>query len=131
MKAFATFIFLLAVAAGPSRPSHTSEAENKSCKDHPQVIGSCFDVYGRLSVYNGAPTLRIWKTGSKRMFGVSEQRFHQEGYTNIPEEIRNRVNFETDLIGNFLVCPFTRLRKGEMQMICVESGENLETRQRK
>ena len=130
MKLFA-IIFLLAVAAGSSQPQQSLATENRSCKDHPKVIGSCFTVNGRLSAYNGAPTLRIWKIGTRRMLGVSEQRFHEEGYINIPDEIRNQVNFETDLFGTFLVCPFTRQRTGEMQLVCVESGKNLETRKRK
>ncbi|HET6862815.1 MAG TPA: hypothetical protein VFH91_07195 [Pyrinomonadaceae bacterium] len=131
MKLFAILMFMLALAAGSSEPGQTDMTEHKSCKDHPKVIGSCFTVYGRLSAYNGAPTLRIWKIGTRRMLGVSEQRFQEDGYINIPDEIRNRVNFETDLLGNFLICPFTRQRTGEMQLVCIESGKNLETRKRK
>lgn len=97
----------------------------KSCRQHPQVAGKCFEVRGRLSVYNGAPTLRIWKIGSRRMLGVSEQRFAVEGYRNVPDSIRNQVNQDVDLYGNFLVCPFTRPKAGEMQMVCVEDAKNL------
>lgn len=131
MKLSAILMLLVAVAAVPSPPPPTIATEKKSCKNHPKVIGSCFTVNGRLSAYNGAPTFRIWKIGTRRMLGISEQRFQEEGYSNIPDEIRNRVNFETDLFGNFLVCPFTRQRAGEMQLVCIESGNKLETRKRK
>jgi hypothetical protein len=131
MKAFAILIFLVTVASGFAPSQDPDPAQKKSCKHHPKVIGACFTVYGRLSVYNGAPTLRIWKIGTRRMLGVSEQRFQEAGYVNVPEDIRTKVNFDTDLTGNFVVCPFTRQRTGEMQMVCVESGKNLETRARK
>src|SRR5690349_7925154 len=35
-----------------------SLSQNKSCKEHPRLIGPCFNVHGRLSYYNGAPSLR-------------------------------------------------------------------------
>ncbi|HSE24341.1 MAG TPA: hypothetical protein VLB68_21920 [Pyrinomonadaceae bacterium] len=131
MRAFAILIFLVIVGSGFAASQNSDKVQTKSCKDHPKVIGTCFTVSGRLSVYNGAPTLRIWKTGTRRMLGVSEQRFQEVGYVNVPESIRTKVNFDTDLFGSFLVCPFTRSRPGEMQMVCVESGRNLQTRIRK
>ena len=130
MRAFAILIFLVVVGSSFAASQNSDKVQSKSCKDHPKVIGACFTVSGRLSVYNGAPTLRIWKTGTRRMLGVSEQRFQEVGYVNVPEDIRTKVNFDTDLFGSFLVCPFTRSRPGEMQMVCVESGKNLQTRVR-
>jgi hypothetical protein len=40
------------------------------------------------------------------------------------------LSFETDLFGDFTVCPFTAEKPGEMEMVCVESGTNLEVRKR-
>jgi len=131
MRAFAILIFLVVVGSGFAASQNSETVQTKSCKDHPKVIGACFTVSGRLSAYNGAPTLRIWKAGTRRILGVSEQRFHEVGYVNVPEDIRTKVNFDTDLFGSFLVCPFTRSRPGEMQMVCVVSGQNLQTRIRK
>ena len=91
---------------------------------------SRFRVRGRLSVYNGAPALRIWKIGTRRILGVSEQRFAVPGYTNIPVEVRNQVNENTALFGDYLVCPFTRSLPGDMQMVCIEEGKNLLARTR-
>jgi hypothetical protein len=33
-------------------------------------VAKCFVVHGRLSFYNGAPSARIWKIGTKRILGV-------------------------------------------------------------
>jgi hypothetical protein len=106
------------------------QAESKSCREHPKLVGSCFKVHGRLAVYNGAPALRIWKIGTRRMLGISEQRFAAPGYTNVPHDVQQQVNQDTALVGDYVVCPFTRSRPGEMQLVCIEKGTNLVARKR-
>lgn len=105
--------------------------EEKSCSQHPQLIGKCFVVHGRLSVYNGAPALRLWKIGTRRMLGISEQRFGVAGYRNLPQDIERQVSQDVAIFGDFLVCPFTRERPAEMQLVCIESGKNLVVRKRR
>jgi hypothetical protein len=63
------------------------------------------------------------------MLGVSSS-YAEAGYTSIPAEIERQLNWETELWGDFEVCPFTPRRPGEMQMICIESGKNLVARKR-
>ena len=121
---------LLLMNSPPSTQPRMTGQEDKSCRQHPQLAGKCFSVHGRLSVYNGAPALRIWKIGTKRMLGVSEQRFAVEGYRNVPESIQEQLNQDVDLYGDFLVCPFTQPRRGQMQMVCVDEGKNLRVQKR-
>jgi hypothetical protein len=131
--AIGLMLLLVPFVCGASLPKvgqAPSPAKVKSCRDHPQVVGRCFKVYGQLSVYNGAPALRIWKIGTRRMLGISEQRFVLNGYQNLPEQIENQINQNVDLIADFVVCPFTRSRVGEMQLVCVESAKNLVVRKR-
>lgn len=125
-------IFFLLLMAGSVVPSNSpvTMVEAKSCRQNPQLVGKCFTVHGRLSVYNGAPAMRIWKLGTKRMLGISEQRFAVEGYRNVPETIQNQLNHDVEIFGDFLVCPFTRPKAGEMQMVCVEEGKNLKVQKR-
>ena len=78
-----------------------------------------------MSVFNGAPSFRIWKIGTKRILGVSEQRFAVEGYSNLPDDLRGKVDGEKDAFGDFLVCPFTKARPKEMQMVCIEQATNV------
>jgi hypothetical protein len=99
------------------------------CRAQPSLVSKCFTVRGRLSLYNGAPTIRLWRVGTKRMLGVSSS-YSQAGYSSIPEEIEKRLDWETEVWGDFLVCPFTPLRAKEMQMICIENGKNLVVRKR-
>jgi len=104
--------------------------EEKSCRQHPQVRGKCFTIRGRLSVYNGAPALRLWKVGTRRVLGISDQRFALKGYRNVPENIEQQLNQDVSLLGDFLVCPFTQARPAEMQLVCIETGKHLVVRKR-
>ena len=65
---------LLLILCGISALSPAVPAE-KSCREHPQLIGKCFSVHGRLSTYNGNPAVRLWRIGTRRVLGVSDQRF--------------------------------------------------------
>ena len=122
--------FVLISSAMVFAQSPALETKDKSCRQHPQLVGKCFNVHGRLSIYNGAPAMRIWKVGTKRMLGISEQRFNVPGYRNIPDDVRNQINQDVDVFGDFIVCPFTRPKAGEMQLVCVDEGRNLEVRKR-
>jgi len=69
--------------------------------------------------------LRILKLGTRRMLGVSDQRFAMEGYRNVPEEISGKLDQDKLLYGAYTVCPFTKARKNEMQLVCIEKVSNL------
>ena len=115
---------LLLMLGGGISVSPTTSPE-KSCREHPKLIGKCFNVYGRLSTYNGNPAVRLWRIGTKRVLGVSDQRFSLPGYRNIPEDLAKQLDGENMIIGDFLVCPFTRPRAGEMQLMCIESATKM------
>jgi hypothetical protein len=63
------------------------------------------------------------------MLGVSGS-YAEAGYSSIPAEIERQLDWEIEVWGDFVVCPFTPQRPREMQMICIESGRNLSTRKR-
>lgn len=96
----------------------------KGCKTNPSLVGPCYTVHGRLTLYNGTPGLRIWLIGTHRLLGVMN-----DGDTDdvlpLPENIRN-VNLAhgDSIYGNFLVCPFEEQKPGEMQGVCIESVKN-------
>jgi hypothetical protein len=101
------------------------------CRQHPQLAAPCFQVRGRLSVYNGAPALRIWPIGSKRLLGISEGRFLLPNYQNIPANIvAQLVTPDSAMFADFVVCPFTQEVPGVMQLVCVDSAKNILVRKR-
>jgi hypothetical protein len=95
------------------------------------LIGKCFKVRGRLSVYNGAPAIRLWRMGTRRVLGISEQRFSLPEFRNLPENLTKQLNGENELFGDFLVCPFTRAKPHEMQLVCIESAKDIVAKKRK
>lgn len=127
----ATLLLLVTASLNVWAQSPERDAKEKSCRTHPLLVGRCFTLHGRLSVYNGAPALRLWKVGSRRMLGISEQRFTVAGYRNVPENIESQLNQDVAIFGDFLVCPFTPPRPKEMRLVCIEEGKNLVVRKQK
>ena len=110
--------------------SLSTQRKTRSCRAQPALIGKCFKVRGRLSLYNGAPTIRLWRAGTKRILGVSAS-YAQEGYLSIPAEIEKKLDWETELWGDYLVCPFTQQQPGVMQMICIEEASQTSVHKRR
>jgi hypothetical protein len=123
------FAHLLISASAITGQGEMGKAKPKPCRAQPTLVGKCFRVRSRLSLYNGNPTIRLWRAGTKRMLGVSAS-YSREGYNSIPEEIEKQLNWENEVWGDFLVCPFTPQRPGEMQMMCIDEGKSIEVRKR-
>jgi hypothetical protein len=121
LTAFVTAATILAITIGGFSRAATDAPETKSCRSHPGLVGPCFTVHGRMGLYEGTPSVRIWRVGSTRILGVSEQRFLVAGVSNIPEALVSQLTPNSWLFGDFDVCPFTESTPGEMQLICVES----------
>jgi hypothetical protein len=64
------------------------------------------------------------------MLGVSGS-YAQAGYSSLPEDLERQVGWETQMWGDFLVCPFTRQKPREMQMICIEDAKNIVLKKRR
>jgi hypothetical protein len=108
-----------------------SKTSKKSCKQNPNLSGPCFKVRGRMSLFNGNPSIRIWPIGTKRRLGISEGRFYLENYSYVPEDLERKLNWHNAIFADFTVCPFTDDKPGVMRLICVESAENISIRELK
>ena len=104
-----------------------------SCRTRPDLVGRCFNVRGRLSVYNGTPSIRLWPIGSKRMLGVldPEDISSVPGRPVLPDNIKQKLDWNKDVFGDFFVCPLSRKQPGRMQTICLDSGKHLNVREHK
>src|SRR5262245_22499042 len=120
-------LLLIVTASGSAR----FVPQAQSCRRRPDVIGKCFSVQGRLSVYNGTPSIRLWPIGTKRLLGIIDlnDTSNAPGPTVLPAEIKTKLDWDKDVFGNFLVCPLTKQKQGRMQTVCIESGKNLVVRQ--
>jgi len=100
------------------------------CRSQPRLVGKCFAVRGRLSVYNGSPSVRLWKVGTHRMLGVSDS-YTKEGMHHLPPNVAKALGeWQREVWGDYVVCPFTGEKPQEMQMVCIASGKNLFSRAR-
>lgn len=119
IKLFVVILLLTTLAFGQSR----------ECKTNTKVVGACYMVYGRATFGNGTPALRIWPVGTKRMLGVTAGPIADDADDPIaPMEMLKFAPDVEGISGDFEVCPFTPERKGQMQMVCVESAKNLVVR---
>ena len=125
-------ILLLTTACSILAQSPTKPAVN-SCRARSDLVGQCFIVRGRLSVYNGTPSIRLWPIGTRRLLGVldPENISSEPGPSIIPASILGQLDWDKFIFGDFLVCPLTRSQPGRMQTICIQSGKHLLVRRRK
>lgn len=98
---------------------------SQSCRSDPDLVGACFIVHGTISVWSGAPTIRISRPGTQRMLGVAERPLPTSVAHVLPSPLAEKLNGDDQASGDFLVCPFTIENPGHMQMACVESASNL------
>src|ERR1700722_7567570 len=115
MTVFVVMLFLI-LGLWPS----ASFAE--TCKDEPGLVGDCYAAHGRLRFYNGTPSARIWLFREKRMLGIHDDK--------LPSTIVPYADMNTEITGDFLVCPFTQQKPHTMQMVCVQDVAHMDLHHR-
>jgi len=129
---------------------HSAEASASKrkipCKT-PENPSLCYWTHGRLSVYNGSPSFRIWQIGTRHILGVFNGPSHYPARTNddienpeLPSELyrayeadNRRLKRETGIMwaipppafADFEACPLRPEIKGWMQAVCIESTKNI------
>lgn len=101
------------------------------CKT-PEIAATCYWTHGRLANYNGTPTLRLWKIGTKRILAIhsgpgfklgdNQENENPEVPANVERAFKD---FETLVYGDFEICPLEPEEPGVMQRACIESAKNL------
>lgn len=100
----------------------------KPCKAQPQLAGVCFEIRGRMAIYNGNPSLRIWHVGTKRLLGLSKHRGSINEDYYVPKELLEQLSFGKAMYADFTICPLTDDEPGVMRLACVESAEDISIR---
>jgi hypothetical protein len=105
---------VLLLICGNGRPAASGDSKNR---DIP------FEIHGRLSIYNGNPTFRIWIIGTNRILGIPGGDLKP---ADMPEELE-KLFTDTGIIvyGDFIVKPLTEYKPGVMQFVRIESAKNL------
>jgi hypothetical protein len=89
-----------------------------------ELVGEPFRVHGRLSVYCGNPSCRIWIVGTNRILGIREI----EEKSLIPPDLLQILQEDINdrlIYADFVVSPLTKYKEGVMQIVKVESAENV------
>jgi hypothetical protein len=126
-KIIATVFVMTLCFAAPSWSQDQLGGPNP-CREHPQVNAPCFKVHGRIRVYNGTPSVRIWPVGTNRLLGVSEGRFYNPEYSNMPPDLSDLLTLDNEIFADFIVCPFTPDEPGVMRLVCIDSASNVVVR---
>lgn len=108
----------------------TGTHEPYACAYRPDIVSRCFELRGRFSFWNGAPSARIWPVGTKRLIGVHFDLLPPALEAEMTR-LEPRRSFNTEVWADFTLCPFTRYRKGRMQFVCIEAWRNTAFRHRK
>ena len=123
---------VLSIPALLAKPQEPARREIP-CKT-PENASMCYWTRGRLSVYNGNPSLRLWKVGTKRILGIYSGPSAFPPRTNEdsenPELPSSIKKLDAPLEGgnifaDFEICPLRPERTGQMQPACIESAKNV------
>jgi hypothetical protein len=102
------------------------------CKT-PENASSCYWTHGRLNFYNGNPSYRIWKIGTKRIVAVYSgpdryppQTDADSQLPEFPREIDRVFRPPNNTVyADFEICSLEPERHGEMQAVCIESARKI------
>jgi hypothetical protein len=129
-----------------TRTSPGAKGRKIPCKT-PENASLCYWTHGRLRVYNGNPSDRIWNVATHRLLGVFNGPSHYPPHTFADDEnpelpVNLERAYEADyrhwkkskadtgyefptIFADFEVCALESEKKGEMQPVCVESAKNI------
>ena len=127
-------IAALALCAVAAQAIPQATAKRKIPCKTPENAASCYWTRGRLSIYNGNPSLRVWKIGTKHLLGIYSgpstfpPRTSEDSES--PELPPNLENLGGALDGgeifaDFELCPLRPEHPHQIQPACIESAKNI------
>ena len=128
------YALIAACAVAAHALSQQSTPKRKIPCKTPEIAASCYWTRGRLSVYSGNPSLRLWKVGTKRILGIySGPSTFPPRTTEDSESPELSPNLEKldgaldggEIFADFEVCPLRPEHPGRMQPACIESAKNI------
>jgi hypothetical protein len=124
---FALLAFALSALGFPQKSSR----RKIDCKT-PANEATCYWTHGRLSLYNGSPSYRVWKVGTHRILGIYSGPGFEKRYPLDNENPELPVNVErafkspySQIFADFEVCPLEPEVAGAMQAACIETAKNI------
>ena len=50
---------------------------------------------------------------------------NSEGYATYPDGLLEKMNCETDMFADFVVCPYTKENPEDLQFVCIDSASRI------
>ena len=110
--------FVVAVAFSSFGVSFAADVP--ACRHSPHVVAACTTIHGRLDVWNGTPSIRLWHIGTRHMLGIEPPE-----HPIMPAILLEQLQAGHSLYGDFVVCPVRRERAGRMGAVCIEAADQL------
>jgi len=117
-------LFALCVGALGSAPVSAAPIP---CDVKSAMAGPCFKVHGRLQLYNGTPSIRIWHIGTNRLLGVTDGEGGNNENPGLPPPLDSGLDWNTAYVGDYTVCPRGPDKPGTMRTVCVQAVAHLVT----
>lgn len=110
-------VFMLGHRVEASGSSSTAEiVDTPTSNKMVPYAGDCFTFHGSAEIWNGNPSLRILRIGTKRIIGISDS------CVDWPAGIFDATRgIGTRAFGEFTVCPLTKSKPGAMQFACLRA----------
>lgn len=130
---YALIAALSLCAAATQALSQAAPKRKTPCKT-PENAASCYWTHGRLSIYNGNPSLRVWKIGTKHLLGIYSgpstfpPRTSEDSESpELPAALERLDGALEDgvIFADFEVCPLRSEHPHQMQPACIESAKNI------
>ena len=127
---FGKAIVLAFIAGALCAGTTLAEPRQSLCKPLAAAHSSYFTVEGQLSPYQGTPSWRIWRLGTKRILGVLDYTGAEaeEREKIIPDKAWALLIKDPDRLavrGTYTLCPLTPMKPDGMQMVCIRRATNL------
>ena len=131
MKRIVVLLALVVVASAIAGSPRYAEKRRVACKTE-ENAKTCYWIHGRLSIYNGNPTFRLWKIGTRRLLGIysgpgagPSVDGGDEEDVELPSNLMKYDFTKVSVFGDYEVCPFVPEKEGRMQPACIESAKNI------
>ena len=127
--AWAVSLSMLLVASWAQDAPQAVVKRKIPCKTQ-ENAAICYWARGRLSVYNGTPSYRLWKIGTHRILGIHSGPGANDPLDNEHPELPANVKrvfkpFSNQIFADFEICPLEPEETGTMQSACIESAKNI------
>lgn len=102
----------------------SAHAENSVCSEDKNLINACYNVHGKIIMHaNLRPYLHL--SENDRWLGIVQRSDDINAGYYWPSDIEKVFDYDTDVWGDFRVCPFTPDEPGKMRFVCIDSVANL------